>query len=86
MGDFRLTTGQIVALKALHRKQRDRRFADRLNTIILFGSGWSVADVASCCSTQILWHWRTERNFVNYAKLKKSERDNKINEIRKDVL
>ena len=46
MGDFRLTTGQIAALKALHRKQRDRRFADRLNAIILLGSEWNVADVA----------------------------------------
>jgi len=27
-------------------------------------------DGSSCCSTQILWHWRTERNFVNYAMLK----------------
>ena len=30
MDDFRLTAKQITTLKALHRKQRDRRFADRL--------------------------------------------------------
>ena len=46
MDEFRLTPQQIAALKALHRKQRDRRFADRLKAIILLGSGWSVADVA----------------------------------------
>ena len=46
MDDFRLTPQQIAALKALHRKQRDRRFADRINAIILLGSGWSAANVA----------------------------------------
>ena len=28
MDDFRMTPQQIAALKTLHRKQRDRRFAD----------------------------------------------------------
>jgi transposase len=30
----------------LHRKQRDKRLAYRINATILFGTGWSVADVA----------------------------------------
>ena len=30
----------------LHRKQRDRRFADRLKAIVLLGTGWSVTQVA----------------------------------------
>ena len=46
MDEFRLTPQQIAALKALHRKQRDRRFADRLEAIVLLGSGWSAANVA----------------------------------------
>ena len=46
MDEFRLTTKQITALHALHRKQRDRRFADRLKAIVWLGSGWSVAQVA----------------------------------------
>jgi len=46
MDDFRLTAKQITTLKALHRKQRDRRFADRLKAIVLLGSGWSVTQVA----------------------------------------
>ena len=45
MGDFRLTPQQITILKALHRKQRDRRFADRLKAVVLLGSG-SAANVA----------------------------------------
>jgi transposase len=46
LGNIQLTTRQIAALKALHRKQRDWRFADRVKAIVLLGSGWSTADVA----------------------------------------
>jgi transposase len=46
MDDFRLTARQIAKLKETHRKQRDKRFAYRINAIILLGSGWSVAQVA----------------------------------------
>jgi len=46
MDDFRLTAKQITKLKALHRKQRDRRLVDRLKAIVLLGSGWSVASVS----------------------------------------
>jgi transposase len=44
--DFRLTDKQIAALRALHKTQRDRRFADRIKAIISLGSGWSVAEIA----------------------------------------
>ena len=46
MDDFRLTAKQIGKLRELHRKQRDRRLADRLKAIVLLGSDWSVAEVA----------------------------------------
>jgi len=46
MDAFRLTARQIEKLKALHRKQRDRRFADRIKGVVLLGSGWSVASVS----------------------------------------
>jgi len=46
MDDFRLTAKQITIQKALHRKQRDRRFAYRLKAILLLGTGWSVTQVA----------------------------------------
>ena len=46
MDDFRLTARQIGKLRELHRKQRDRRLADRLKAIVLLGSDWSVAEVA----------------------------------------
>ena len=46
MNDFRLPAKQIAALKVLHRAQRDKRLAYRLNAIILLGSGWSFEQVA----------------------------------------
>jgi transposase len=46
MEDFRLTDKQIVALKALHKTQRERRFADRVKAIILLGTGWTHTQVA----------------------------------------
>ena len=46
MDDFQLTTGQIASLKALHRLQRDRKKAYRVNAVVLLGRGWSVAQVA----------------------------------------
>ena len=46
MENFQLTIAQVSTLKALHRKQRDRRLADRVKAIVLLGSGWSVVEVA----------------------------------------
>ena len=60
MDDFRLTSGQVAALRALHRRQRDRRFADRINAIVLLGSGWSVANVAEA----LLIDDQTVRNWL----------------------
>jgi transposase len=46
MQDFHLTAQQIAALRVLHKKQRDRKKADRVKAIVLLGSGWSVDQVA----------------------------------------
>jgi len=46
MDDFQLTTAQIAALRTLHRLQRDRKKAYRVNAIILLGTGWTVTQVA----------------------------------------
>jgi transposase len=46
MENHRLTKTQIAALKVLHKTQRDRRFAYRINAIILLGTGWSTAQVS----------------------------------------
>jgi len=46
MDDFQLTDKQVAALKVLHKAQRDRRLADRIKSIVLLGTGWSVAEVA----------------------------------------
>jgi transposase len=59
MDDFQLSDKQVAALKVLHKAQRDRRLAYRINAIILLGTGWSVADVAQALlvdeSTVRLW-------------------------------
>jgi transposase len=56
---FRLSQKRIAALKVLHKAQRDRRFAYRLNAIILLGSGWTVSEVAEAllvdAKTIYLW-------------------------------
>jgi transposase len=59
MDNFQLTTKQITALRLLHRTQRDKRFAYRINAIILLGSGWSVAEVAEVLllDEKTLYHW-----------------------------
>ncbi len=60
MDDFRLTTGQIASLRALHKLQRDRKKAYRVNAIILLGTGWTVAQVAEALlvdeKTVRTWH------------------------------
>jgi len=65
MDDFQLTNKQIDALKVLHRSQRDKRFAYRINAIILLGSGWSVSQVAQALlideKTVRLWYEKYTR-------------------------
>ena len=46
MDDFELTTKQVHQLREDHRHTADKRHADRIKTVILLGTGWSVGDVA----------------------------------------
>ena len=59
MDNFRLTKKQIAALKSDHRKQRDRRFADRIKAIVLLGTGWSAVAVAEALlvDTTTIYNW-----------------------------
>jgi transposase len=59
MDNFHLTAQQIAALRVLHKKQRDRKKAYRINAIILLGSGWSVAEVAQALliDESTVRHW-----------------------------
>ena len=56
---IKLTSRQITSLKALHKLQRDKRLAYRINAIILLGTGWSVAQVAEVLlvDEQTVRHW-----------------------------
>ena len=60
MTDFRLTDKEIAALKRVHRKQRDRRLADRIKAVVHLGSGWSVSQVAEA----LLLDETTVRNWL----------------------
>ena len=59
MPDFRLTDKEIAALKAVHRKQRDRRLADRIKAVVLLGNGWSVSEAAEVLllDETTIYHW-----------------------------
>ena len=59
MENFRLTKKQIDALKVLHKTQRDRRFADRIKSVILLGTGWSVSAVAEALlvDEKTIYNW-----------------------------
>jgi transposase len=43
---FRLTVEKVRSLRALHRRCRDRRLADRVKAVVLLGTGWTVPDAA----------------------------------------
>jgi len=59
MNEFPLSSEQVVALKALHKRQRDRKKADRVKAVVLLGAGWSVPQVAEAllvdATTVRLW-------------------------------
>ncbi len=46
MDGFRLTTEEIRSLRALHRRCKDRQWADRIKAVVLLGTGWTVIDTA----------------------------------------
>lgn len=55
----KLTTEQIAELRQAHRACKDKRYAYRINAIILLGSGWSYQDV----SNALLLDEETLRNY-----------------------
>lgn len=46
MQGFELTKEQVVALRAEHKKIRDKRYADRIKAIVLLGTGWTLEKTA----------------------------------------
>lgn len=47
MSEFKLTAQQINELRQSHRVCKDKRYAYRINAIILLGSGWRYAEVSN---------------------------------------
>jgi transposase len=91
MDDFRLTQQQIDVLKVLHKAQRDRRFAYRINAIILLGTGWSVAEVAEALlvDTTTIYNWLEKYQHGGtdeLLELKYEGADPKLNETQQQEL
>src|SRR5579872_4476111 len=71
MNGFELTSKKVKQLKLLHKKQRDRRAADRIKAIVLLGTGWTLTQV----SEALLLDTETLRDYVN------KYRDGKIDKV-----
>lgn len=59
MKEFTLTPNQLSELRKVHRSCKDKRYAYRINAIILLGSGWSYQEVANA----LLLDEETIRNY-----------------------
>lgn len=64
MRNFDLTHEEILALKAVHRKTKERYAADRIKAIVLLGSGWTLEQV----SEALLLDSETLRNYLSTFK------------------
>jgi len=71
MNGFELTPKKVKQLKLLHKKQRDRRAADKIKALVLLGTGWTLTQV----SEALLLDTETLRNYVN------KYRDGKIDKV-----
>ena len=71
MEGFTLSPSKVKQLKLLHKKQRDRRAADKIKAIVLLGTGWTLSSV----SEALLLDTETLRSYV------KKYREGKIDEV-----
>ena len=46
MKGFTLPEETVKKLKVLHKKQKDRRSADRIKAVVLLGTGWTLLSVS----------------------------------------
>ncbi|MDR4503210.1 MAG: IS630 family transposase [Candidatus Scalindua sp.] len=64
MTDFTLSQEEISSLKAAHRAAKKKREADRIKTIILLGTGWTIREVTEA----LLLDDETIRNYLTRYK------------------
>lgn len=64
MQEFELTTEQVLELRIAHRKERDKRKAYKINSVILLGTGWTLQQV----SEALLIDEETLRTYVSKYK------------------
>lgn len=46
MNGFELTPQEVKRLRVLHKQQKDRRAADKIKTVVLLGTGWTLSAVS----------------------------------------
>ena len=46
MEDYRLPNKDLTVLRSAHRRERKKRYADRIKAVYLLGKGWSLVDVS----------------------------------------
>ena len=45
MKDYELSTEQLYFLKQAHRREKNKKTADKIKSVYLLGSGWRVSDI-----------------------------------------
>jgi transposase len=66
MQNFELTNEQVRVLRTVHRSTRDKRYAYRINAIILLGTGWTLEQTADALLLD-------QATLSNYVKTYKAE-------------
>jgi transposase len=65
MQGFELSNDEIISLRIAHKRERNKKFAYRINAVILLGSGWTLEEVKDA----LLLDEETLRNYVYYYKI-----------------
>ena len=64
MQGFELAPEEIIRLRLAHKRERNKKFAYRINAVILLGSGWTLEAVKNA----LLLDEETLRNYITYYK------------------
>lgn len=64
MQGFELSKDEIVSLRLAHKRERNKKFAYRINAVVLLGSGWTLEEVKDA----LLLDEETLRSYAYYYK------------------
>ena len=66
MSNIKLTQSERLNLETLHKRESERRFADRIKTVLLLDEGWAYAQIAKI----LLLDDQTARNYEKFKQFK----------------